>query len=160
MPERADATGSGSSPLCLDQDTLNAYAQKKLDPERCSEAEAHLAHCADCFAAASDAARRMGATAEASTERDPALGALEGAAPVRLASGAIVGRYRVVGLVGEGGMGSVYEAYDPQLDRAVALKLVRADKLAEPTARARLAREARTMAKLSHDLAGGERALV
>ncbi|MCU0701296.1 MAG: hypothetical protein MUC96_32710, partial [Myxococcaceae bacterium] len=41
-----------------------------------------------------------------------------------LQRGSLVGRYVVLELVGSGAMGSVYAAYDPQLDRRVALKLV------------------------------------
>ena len=70
-----------------------------------------------------------------------------------LATGTRVGRYVVLGLLGEGGMGRVHVAYDPELDRKVALKLLkprafREDSLAQ--ARQRLEREARTMARLSH----------
>src|SRR5687768_3429101 len=46
-------------------------------------------------------------------------------------------------------MGVVYEAHDPELDRMVALKLLRADEAGE-TRRARLQREAQAMARLSH----------
>jgi serine/threonine protein kinase/tetratricopeptide (TPR) repeat protein len=70
--------------------------------------------------------------------------------PGEIARGALVGRYRILGLLGQGGMGSVYEAYDPQLDRRLALKLVRAGMISDRYLRARMAREARTMAKLSH----------
>jgi serine/threonine protein kinase len=42
-----------------------------------------------------------------------------------LARGASIGRYVVLGLVGRGGMGEVYAAYDPELDRKVAVKLLR-----------------------------------
>src|SRR4026208_575764 len=42
-----------------------------------------------------------------------------------LPRGATIGRYVVLGLVGRGGMGEVYAAYDPELDRKVAVKLPR-----------------------------------
>ena len=60
-----------------------------------------------------------------------------------------VGRYVLHGLIGSGGMGRVYRAYDPELDREVALKKLR-QPLAEPTAVARMRREAQAMARLSH----------
>ncbi len=62
-----------------------------------------------------------------------------------------IGRYRVLRELGKGGMGVVYEAHDPVLDRAVAIKLVRAGRHLRGTkARARLIREAQTIAQLSH----------
>ena len=67
--------------------------------------------------------------------------------------GASVGRFILISVLGQGGMGNVYLAYDPQLDRRVALKLLRPDGIhGEPDAllRARLAREAQAMARLSH----------
>jgi len=67
----------------------------------------------------------------------------EGDAPSRQ-----IGRFTVLGLVGRGGLGEVYAAYDPELDRRVALKvLVRAD---DRSGLARLRREAMAMARLSH----------
>ena len=68
-------------------------------------------------------------------------------------SGAALGRYQVRGELGTGGMGVVYAAHDPELGRKVAIKLIRPDGSAFPSAgegRARLLREAQTMAKLSH----------
>src|SRR5580704_3366889 len=72
-----------------------------------------------------------------------------GAAAAILGRGAVVGRYLVLSLVGRAGMGEVYEAYDPDLDRRVALKLLHTRSGAE-RARARLLREARALGKLSH----------
>ena len=70
-----------------------------------------------------------------------------------LTQGARIGRYVVLGLLGRGGMGEVYAAYDPELDRKIAVKLLRA---ARPHAEAladgetRLLREAQAIARLSH----------
>lgn len=59
-----------------------------------------------------------------------------------------IGRYLVLERLGQGGMGVVYSAYDPELDRRVALKLLGGRH--GPEARARLEREARALARLSH----------
>ena len=70
-----------------------------------------------------------------------------------LPRGAEVGRYVVIGQLGAGGMGVVYAAYDPELDRKVALKLVREESPRGPDSsdgRARLLREAQALARLSH----------
>lgn len=60
-----------------------------------------------------------------------------------------LGRYIVSGVLGRGGMGVVLSAHDPQLDRKVAIKLLRFAGTAEDGQR-RLLREAQSMAKLSH----------
>src|SRR5437588_6495572 len=66
------------------------------------------------------------------------------------APGTILGdRYRIVGALGKGGMGEVYQAHDEKLGRDVALKFVRRD-LDAPTLIARLHREARPLAALHH----------
>jgi serine/threonine protein kinase len=66
-----------------------------------------------------------------------------------LRPGEQVGRYIVLSTLGSGGMSVVYLAYDPELDRRVALKLMRAGGLGT-MGRARLAREAQALARLSH----------
>src|SRR5690349_6874536 len=60
-----------------------------------------------------------------------------------------LGRYIVQRLVGSGTMGTVYAAFDPQLDRAVAVKLLRAE-AASARARAGFLREAKATAQLVH----------
>ena len=65
-----------------------------------------------------------------------------------LAPGDQLGRYRIERELGAGGMGLVYAAHDPDLDRRVAIKVLRSEAGGE--ARLRLLREARAMAKLSH----------
>ncbi|MEM9492044.1 MAG: protein kinase, partial [Myxococcota bacterium] len=60
-----------------------------------------------------------------------------------------IGRFALLHQLGRGGMGEVYAAYDEELDRKVAVKLLRPEG-DDPTGRARLVREARAMARLSH----------
>lgn len=67
------------------------------------------------------------------------------AEPAPERSGQLVGRYVLLRLLGQGGEGQVYEAFDTELERKVALKLLRGG---EPSVAAR--REARAQAKLDH----------
>ena len=68
--------------------------------------------------------------------------------------GVSIGRYVVLDRIGAGGMGVVYAAYDPDLDRRVALKVMRGRSRKPGSAsegRARLLREAQAMAKVDHE---------
>jgi tetratricopeptide (TPR) repeat protein/predicted Ser/Thr protein kinase len=65
------------------------------------------------------------------------------------ARGDVIGRYVVRGMVGRGAMGVVLEAFDPKLDRKVALKLLHAGASIE--GQARLQREAQALARLAHE---------
>jgi tetratricopeptide (TPR) repeat protein len=67
-----------------------------------------------------------------------------------IARGAAVGRYVVLDELGAGGMGVVYAAYDPELDRKVAIKLLHPGGGHSTEGRTRLVREAQALAKLSH----------
>jgi serine/threonine protein kinase/tetratricopeptide (TPR) repeat protein len=77
-------------------------------------------------------------------------------APTSLGSiraGEKIGRYLVIERLGAGGLSVVLTAYDPQLDRRIALKLLRGDEREGPNAddgQRRLLREAQAMAKLQH----------
>jgi serine/threonine protein kinase len=90
-------------------------------------------------------------SAESTHESDPGDGAVDGDTDV-LARGATLGRYLVLERLGAGAMGVVYAAYDPELDRKVAIKVLRPREGRGDQAhrQARLVREAKAIAKLSH----------
>ncbi len=67
----------------------------------------------------------------------------------RGAEPSVIGRYKVTRLLGRGGMGEVYLAHDPVLDRELAVKLIGAG-IKDPHARRRLVDEARAAGRLRH----------
>jgi Tol biopolymer transport system component len=67
-----------------------------------------------------------------------------------LASGSKLGPYEIVGPLGSGGMGEVYRARDTRLGRDVALKILPANISADPVAKQRFEREAKTISGLNH----------
>ena len=67
-----------------------------------------------------------------------------------LAAGTRLGAYEVIAPLGAGGMGEVYRARDPRLDRDVAVKVLPAELALDPVALSRFEREAMSVAKLSH----------
>jgi Tol biopolymer transport system component/predicted Ser/Thr protein kinase len=64
--------------------------------------------------------------------------------------GRVVSHYEILAKLGEGGMGVLYKARDSRLDRLVALKLLRPDKVADPERRRRFVQEARAASALNH----------
>jgi serine/threonine protein kinase len=69
---------------------------------------------------------------------------------MRLAAGDRLGPYDVVGTLGAGGMGEVYRARDTRLGREVAIKVLPAERLSDPTRRARFVQEAKAASALNH----------
>ncbi|MFT3769371.1 MAG: serine/threonine-protein kinase [Minicystis sp.] len=121
---------------CLSENTLLDLLAGRLDTDAAARARAHLHTCSLCQEIAAD-------VAGAASHREP---------PRVLQRGERVGRYEVVEVLGAGAMGVVYGAHDPELDRRIALKLVRADAEVERAdrLRERLLREAQAMARLAH----------
>ncbi len=102
------------------------------------------------IAAASASADHLGQALEEARPSDPAGLTLEQVRMARALFGtapaAAIGRFRVLDRLGAGGMGVVYSAFDPELDRSVALKLVRVREGDNAVALL----EAKTLARLSH----------
>ena len=127
---------------CLDSNTIQGLVEGWLGDGEHQRARRHLEGCEDCRVLAAAAA---GATAGA--------GATSDAIELSMGPGTHVGRYQIVRRLGAGGMGVVYQAYDGQLQRKIALKLLRPDRGDDGSRvapHARLLREARAMAQLSH----------
>ncbi len=95
-------------------------------------------------------AKTLGAVPPASathrTAAEPACGALE----ATFAPGDPIGPYRVVRLRGRGGMGAVYEALDPSLERSVAVKVLSEEHSRRRETVERFQREARAAGSLTH----------
>src|SRR5690349_12755179 len=70
--------------------------------------------------------------------------------PVLQPGSVVADTYRILGPIGSGGMGVVWLARDEQLQRDVALKVIRADVISSPLAHARFLEEARSMARVRH----------
>ena len=92
----------------------------------------------------------METTAESNGFPEPANTMEAAIAPPLLAPGSHLGPYEILDCIGQGGMGLVYRARDPRLDRQVAIKLLLPDLAGDPQARERLRREALAAAALDH----------
>ena len=152
---------------CPTEDTLGAMLQRALPDDEAASVAAHLDTCEVCRAAALAAVRAGHVKLAAGTPSaadvsaptpteiavDARLRARGRAEPVRgeLPAGAKLGRFEIKKLLGAGGMGHVYEAYDGELERSIALKVLRPE-LADGATRLaeRLLRESRMMAKVVH----------
>lgn len=135
---------------------LVAYGQGKLSAVEMLEIESHLATCASCgeaLAATPDdtllirarEAATSGFRAREQTVATKRAAPQEIPQPLRDHP-----RYRVLGLIGAGGMGAVYKAEHRLMERLVALKVINPALVSSPAALERFEREVKTAAKLSH----------
>ncbi|NNJ27538.1 serine/threonine-protein kinase [Alienimonas chondri] len=90
-------------------------------------------------------AKTAGSRARTHADRSSAVGKL-----AAVAAGRSLGRFQIKGVVGHGGMGTIYRAFDPTLDRYVALKVPRFDAAGDPALRQQFLKEARAAAAVSH----------
>ena len=135
-----DCPRTASPPDCLDDDVVAGYVDGALPAGEQARVERLIDACAVCRRQVSEL-MRVRSTLDAGASSAAGAAAPAGGAPER------VGRYVVRGTLGQGGMGVVVRAHDPDLDREVAIKLVRG---ASPDGALRLAREARALAKVRH----------
>jgi serine/threonine protein kinase len=113
--------------------------------------ETHLASCRDCRALVAALAGDEADSNAATRKHEKIAEDSQVAKRPVLSVGDRVGRYLVLSSLGAGGMGVVFAAYDPQLDRKVALKLLRGNLgVNAKEARTRLKREAQAIAQLNH----------
>jgi tetratricopeptide (TPR) repeat protein/predicted Ser/Thr protein kinase len=133
---------------CLAEERIIEYVEGRLSADDAAQVVAHTDGCDACRRLVAETAAALVPGSSTTAAPEPVDETRERSAP--LDAGAAVGRYLLLGLVGSGGMGVVYAAYDPELDRKIALKLLRADLDAEDELRARLQREAQAMARLKH----------
>jgi eukaryotic-like serine/threonine-protein kinase len=131
------ATGGRVAASCIETEELAQLIAGELAPERVEAILVHVDRCAVC----AEVMANLGQL-EASQPGQPGAGQSE-------TSPRSVGRYRLDRVLGSGAMGIVYDAWDPQLRRRVALKLVRPENT-DPESHARMLREARALARISH----------
>jgi tetratricopeptide (TPR) repeat protein len=131
---------------CPDENTIAELFDGVLSDEARAAVEAHLEACAPCRGIVA----AIGAEQSEEDTRDIESTPPTGERPLPLGRGVSVGRYVIVETIGAGSMGLVYLAYDPELDRRVALKCIALDEDAAPDIRRRILDEAKSMARLSH----------
>lgn len=118
--------------LALPRNERSAFLDAQCPPDLRADVEALLAHTSD---------PRLPSRPSSDQAHDPSP-------HVRLESGTRLSHYRIVRTLGIGGMGTVYLAFDQQLNRDVAIKVLK--RQTDPRARSRLLREARAAAALDH----------
>jgi tRNA A-37 threonylcarbamoyl transferase component Bud32 len=143
---------------CPTEEALLAFLEGGLARHESDRVVAHAGGCDGCAAVLATFASGVSDGPSRRSGGEPGAAGAAGASGIapaaRVDAPVTMGRYAIVRPVGAGAMGIVYEAHDPELDRRVALKVLRA----QPTehgsedgrAQARLLGEARAMAKLAH----------
>src|SRR5688572_19270652 len=120
---------------------LSSLASGALEESERTRLQRHIGECSECL-------RRLKEVESESVDRT--LSPVHSRAAAELEPGRTLGRYVVLERLGAGGWGEVYAAFDPQLDRKVALKILRADRAEAEGGSTRLLREAQALARLQH----------
>ncbi|MDP1826337.1 MAG: tetratricopeptide repeat protein [Archangium sp.] len=139
----------------VEEEPLLAFTLGQLSGDAAAEIERHLAECPECRTRQEGISSAAFSKTAVGSSKDGVPTRAEGslatnASGLSLQRGATLGRYVMLEKLGAGGMGEVFAAYDPQLDRKVALKLLRGGALSAEEGKVRLLREAQAMARLQH----------
>jgi tetratricopeptide (TPR) repeat protein len=146
----------GTRHECVDEETALSFLGGRLSAIEVQRIEEHADRCSACRTFLSTLAELASQPPVVVDAISPLAATDFGETPSPIASvplftrGDVLARYVVLSQVGVGGMGVVYAAYDPELDRKVALKLLRKPREGHEVARARLLREAQALARLTH----------
>lgn len=139
----------------LDESTIALFLERRLPDERVRGLQHHLDDCEDCRGILASLAKlsimplASGSVHVTDETMPAAAAATDGAARAGAVRGRgdRIDRYVVLDLVGAGAMGAVYAAFDPDLDRKVAVKLLHAR---VPDGDTRMLREAQALARVAH----------
>ena len=142
---------------CLEENEIVDLVTGNLDAEAARQAEAHIDRCITCrtvlielarvFELASSSLPERSATAQSQGDHPSEDDVPLLLQPPAMMRGTTIGRYLVLDVLGAGAMGVVYAAFDPELDRKVALKLLHARAVGKVSSE-RLVREARDYPRL------------
>lgn len=151
---------------CLSKQVVRDLLAGVLAPDQLAEAEAHLTNCPTCCEQIEAEIGDQQWWQDAQTSLAANDGVVESQFEAAAAASAIksllgpsddpamlgrVGPYEVVGVLGQGGMGIVFKAFDRSLDRYVAIKMLLPHLAVSAAARKRFAREAQAAAAIVND---------
>jgi hypothetical protein len=136
---------------CVEPELVIAFAAGRLPAESAARVENHLDRCNACRAAVAAVASMDTTRSQTEEVTAPSPGSEEPRSVSTFASGDLVaGRYRIARMLGEGGMGEVYEATDLELDTRVALKTIRSQIASDRRAVERFKREITIARRITH----------